>query len=155
MDFKNTIIIITSNVGAKRASNEKALGFNADENLNKKSIIEKELKKKFPPEFINRLDEIVYFNTLEEDSLKKIIKLELSKLNKRMNDIGYNLSYNDEITDYIYNIIEKEKENGARPILRAIQNEIENKITDEIIENGAKEKITISVENDGLKFESA
>lgn len=150
VDFKNTIILITSNVGAKRASNEKALGFNPDENLNKKSIIEKELKKKFPPEFINRLDEIVYFNNLEEDSLKKIIELELSKLEKRMEDIGHSFSYEDDVVSYIYNIIEKEKENGARPILRAIQNEIENKITDSIIENSIGNNFKISVKDNEI-----
>ena len=108
------------------------------------------MKKKFPPEFINRLDEIVYFNTLEEDSLKKIIVLELSKLEKRLQEIGYEFSYSEDVIEYIYNIIEKEKENGARPILRAIQNEIENKITDLIIENTLKNEFSVVVENNEI-----
>ena len=84
VDFKNTILILTSNVGAKNAANEKPLGFITDDTSNKRDIIEKELKNKFPPEFLNRLDEIVYFNSLTDDNLKDIVKLELKKLSDRL-----------------------------------------------------------------------
>ena len=135
VDFRNVILIMTSNVGAKKAASEKGIGFIVDDNLNKKDIIEKELRNKFPPEFINRLDEIVYFNTLTDDNLKAIIRLEIGKLQKKLGELGYSLEYKDNVVDYIFDIVAKQKEFGARPILRAIQSEIENKITDLIIEN--------------------
>lgn len=140
VDFKNTILILTSNVGAKDAANEKPLGFVTDNNLNKRDIIEKELKNKFPPEFLNRLDEIVYFNSLTDDNLKDIVKLELKKLSGRLEKIGYSVEYSDNVVDYIFKKIEPEKEYGARPIARAIQREIENKITDYILENECEGK---------------
>ena len=135
VDFRNVILIMTSNVGAKKASTEKGIGFIVDDNLNRKDIIEKELRNKFPPEFINRLDEIVYFNTLSDDNLKAIIRLEIGKLQKKLNELGHSLTYNDEVIDYIFKIISKQKEYGARPIIRAIQQEIENRITDLVIDN--------------------
>lgn len=134
VDFRNTIIILTSNVGAKRAANEKQMGFQTDDSDNKKSIIEKELKNRFPPEFINRIDEIVYFNQLTDKNLRDIAVLEIEKLKKRLADIGYGFEYDDTATDFIFNLAVKDKEYGARPIARAVRNEIENKITDKILQ---------------------
>ena len=135
VDFRNTILIMTSNVGAKRAASERGIGFAIDENANKKDIIEKELKKKFPPEFINRIDEVAYFNNLTDDNLKNIIRLELNKLVKKIESIGHSFVYDNDSVDYVFDIIAKQKEYGARPILRAIQSEFENKITDLLIDN--------------------
>ena len=135
VDFRNTIVILTSNVGTKKANQTHAFGFNPDEDANKKDIIEKELKKKFPPEFINRLDSIVYFNRLTDDNLKDIIKLELKKTVKKIEDIGHHIEYNQDVIENIFGIIAKEREYGARPIIRTICNEIENPITDLLIEN--------------------
>lgn len=136
IDFKNVIIIMTSNIGV-RSANEFAvgIGFNANTDKNKKDILKKELNKQFPPEFLNRIDDIVYFNELNNDNLKNIIKLELNKLNKRIKEIGYEISYSDETVDYLFNIVKNEKNFGARPIIRTIQDEIENVITDLILEN--------------------
>jgi ATP-dependent Clp protease ATP-binding subunit ClpC len=139
VDFTNTIILLTSNVGTKQASESRSIGFGGSDDENKREIIEKELKKKFPPEFINRLSDVVYFNSLTEDNLKKIIQIELEKLNKRLIDIKYTLKYSDEVINYILNYIKKDIEYGARPILRAIQELIENKITDLLLENDYKE----------------
>lgn len=139
VDFTNTIILLTSNVGTKQASESRSIGFGSNDNENKREIIEKELKKKFPPEFINRLSDVVYFNSLTEDNLKKIIQIELDKLNKRLIDIKYTLKYSDDVINYILNYIKKDIEYGARPILRAIQELIENKITDLLLENDYKE----------------
>lgn len=139
VDFTNTIILLTSNVGTKQASETRSIGFGGSDDENKREIIEKELKKKFPPEFINRLSDVVYFNSLTEDNLKKIIQIELAKLNKRLIDIKYTLKYSDEVINYILNYIKKDIEYGARPILRAIQELIENKITDLLLENDYKE----------------
>ena len=150
VDFKNTIILLTSNVGVKRALNERSIGFNKDSNLDKKEIIKKELKSKFPPEFINRIDNIIYYNELNEENLKSIIRLEISKLIDRLTNIGYKMTYQDSVIDYIFTIIEKEKEYGARPITRAIQNEIENKITDLILDNENIDNILVDVINGNI-----
>ena len=150
VDFKNTIILLTSNVGVKRALNEKSIGFNKDSNLDKKEIIKKELKSKFPPEFINRIDNIIYYNELNEENLKSIIRLEISNLIDRLTNIGYKMTYQDSVIDYIFTIIKKEKEYGARPITRAIQNEIENKITDLILDNENIDNILVDVINGNL-----
>ena len=150
VDFKNTIILLTSNVGVKRALNEKSIGFNKDSNLDKKEIIKKELKSKFPPEFINRIDNIIYYNELNEENLKSIIRLEISNLIDRLTNIGYKMTYQDSVIDYIFTIIKKEKEYGASPITRAIQNEIENKITDLILDNENIDNILVDVINGNL-----
>lgn len=150
VDFTNTIILLTSNVGTKQASETRSIGFGGSDDENKREIIEKELKKKFPPEFINRLSDVVYFNSLTEDNLKKIIQIELNKLNKRLIDIKYTLKYSDDVINYILNYIKKDIEYGARPILRAIQELIENKITDLLLEKDYKEwyEFNINIEDD-------
>ena len=141
VDFKNVIVIFTSNIGAKTASDfGKGIGFKEDVEANSKRILLKQLKNKFPPEFLNRVDDIIYFNSLTEDNLKQIIKLEIDKFEKKLNEIGYSVEYNDSVIDYIFNIVKDEKEYGARPIMRAIQDTIEDKITDALLamdyENG-------------------
>lgn len=141
VDFKNVIVIFTSNIGAKAASDfGKGIGFKEDESVNSKKILLKQLKNKFPPEFLNRVDDIIYFNQLTNDDIKKIIKLEISKFEKKLEDIGYTIEYDDDVIEYIFNIVSEEKEYGARPIIRAIQDTIEDKITDALLsgefENG-------------------
>ena len=136
VDFKNVIVIFTSNVGAKTASDfSKGIGFNENEAENSKRILLKQLKNKFPPEFLNRVDDVIYFNSLTEDNLKQIIKLEINKFENRLKEIGYFVNYGDDVVDYIFNIIKDEKEYGARPIMRAIQDTIEDVITDALLEN--------------------
>lgn len=133
VDFKNTIIILTSNVGTKKASQQRSFGFDSDDNINKKSIIEKELKDKFPPEFINRLDEIIYFNNLTDDNIRQIVTLDIKNLIMRMNKLNYSVSYTDDVIDVLFKLSIKDKEYGARPIKRIIKSYIEDKITDLII----------------------
>ena len=136
VDFKNVIVLFTSNAGAKAANDfGKGIGFQNDEEENQKRILLKQLKNKFPPEFLNRLDNVIYFNSLKDDDLRKIICLEISKLQKRMLEIGYTMTYDEGTVDHILNIVKEEKEYGARPIVRAIQDEIEDKITDLLLEN--------------------
>jgi ATP-dependent Clp protease ATP-binding subunit ClpC len=136
VDFKNVIVIFTSNIGAKVASDfGKGIGFTEDESVNSKRILLKQLKNKFPPEFLNRVDDIIYFNSLTEENIKDIIKIEINKLGNRLNNMGYFIIYNDSVVDYIFNIVKDEKEYGARPIMRAIQDSIENVITDTLLEN--------------------
>ena len=136
VNFKNVLIIMTSNIGVKQAAELGAgVGFNTNEAVNKKSIIEKQLKKTFTPEFLNRIDKIVYFNSLNDDNLKEIVTLEMEKLNKRLGNINYNIEYKDDTVKYIHAKAVKEKDFGARPIARLVQNEIEDKITDLLLEN--------------------
>ena len=140
VDFKNVIVLFTSNAGAKAANDfGKGIGFNTDEEDNQKRILLKQLKNKFPPEFLNRLDNVIYFNALKDDDLRKIIRLEISKLQERMLEIGYTLTYDDATVDYILDIVKEQKEYGARPIVRAIQDEIEDKVTDLLLENDYNE----------------
>ena len=123
-------------IGAKEAAEfGGGVGFVTDETKNKKSIIEKQLKQKFTPEFLNRIDKIVYFNTLTDDNLKDIVKLEINKFGKRLKEIKYNIKYDDSVVSYIHEQAIKQKEFGARPIIRLVQNNLEDAITDLILEN--------------------
>ena len=137
VDCKNLILIFTSNVGTKEAmENGNMIGFtNPGTDEHKKNILRKELKSKFAPEFINRIDEIIYFNTLKDNDFRQIIALELNKTVKKLEELGYKLEYDDTVIDYILEKIEPDKEYGARPIMRVIQEDIENKITDFILQN--------------------
>jgi ATP-dependent Clp protease ATP-binding subunit ClpC len=135
VDFKNVIVLFTSNIGAKTASDfGKGIGFNENEGENTKKILLKQLRNKFPPEFLNRLDDILYFNSLTNDNLREVIKIEINKLNKRVEELGYNLSYDTNVIEYIFDQIKDDKEFGARPIMRTIQDVIENEITDALLE---------------------
>lgn len=144
IDFKNVIIIMTSNVGAQEVSERNGgIGFNTDINkiINfEKSIFEKSIKKKFKPEFINRIDKIVYFNKLTDDNLKNIIKLEIDKFNQNLKETGYSLNKDiyKPITDIIMKDISKVSEYGARPINRKIQEVLVDKIVNYIINNEVK-----------------
>lgn len=136
VDFSNVIVLFTSNVGAKRASAfGGGIGFNTDVDKNTKNIMTKELKNQFPPEFLNRLDNIIYFNSLTQENLKSIIRIELDKLKENVKELGYVYEYGDKTIDFIYDKVSDELEYGARPIRRAIQENIEDKITDLILES--------------------
>jgi ATP-dependent Clp protease ATP-binding subunit ClpC len=136
VNFKNVIVLMTSNIGARKAAElGNGVGFVSSEDANKKSIIDKELKKKFTPEFINRLDQIVYFNSLSDDNLKDIVKLEINKFNKRLNSLEYSITYTDDVVTCIHTEALKSKEFGARPIIRLIQTSLEDKITDLMLTN--------------------
>lgn len=136
VDFKNVIVLFTSNVGAKTASEfGKGIGFKENEGENTRRILLKQLKNRFPPEFLNRLDDVIYFNNLSDDNLKRIIGLEMNKLQKKVKEIGFELSYDNESVDYLLNTVKEEKEYGARPVIRAIQDSVEDKITDLLLDN--------------------
>ena len=146
INFKNVMVLMTSNVGAKQASEQgKPLGFTQNENDNKRNIIEKQLKKKFAPEFLNRIDKIIYFNQLTDENLEKITVLELNKLVDRLKEIGYNLTYDDKVINHISKKAIQQKEYGARPILRIIQDDIEDKVTDIILSNENIKDINITI----------
>lgn len=150
VDFSNVIVIMTSNVGAKEASlRGKGVGFIKNEEMTG-DIIKNELKKKFKPEFINRIDNIIMFNNLNDDNLKQIISLELDNVIKRLKSINYNAdeSFKEEARKIVYNKLKEDNTQsdfGARPINRIIQHEIEDKITDFIIEHNPKEGYNITI----------
>jgi ATP-dependent Clp protease ATP-binding subunit ClpC len=136
INFKNTIIIMTSNIGLKEVQDfGTKIGFNDSETesaANSKSIIEKNLKKTFKPEFINRLDEIVYFNYLSQDDVIKIIELRLKDFENHLKEMGFTLKIDKKIKEFI---LEKgfNKLYGAREIQRTIQKYVEDPISDEML----------------------
>ena len=148
VNFKNTVIIMTSNIGAKQASEfGNGLGFstsNTDLNANKKAIINKELKKAFAPEFLNRIDDIVMFDRLNDDEIKQIISLEVKNLTKRLTENNYNVIFDESV---IEEISKKNREEGygARPIKRIIQNMCEDFIADEILKGTIKENTKVYI----------
>ena len=151
VDFKNTVIIMTSNLGARQVKDfGNGVGFGTEamksqEEKNIKSTIEKSLKKAFSPEFLNRVDEIVVFNSLEKDDIKKIINIELKKLKNRLKDLGYEINITSKATNFL---CEKgfDKKYGARPLKRAIQNYVEDLIAEEIVKSNIKEGIEIKID---------
>ena len=156
IDCHNCIFIMTSNIGTRKASElGNGVGFVDNSSSNKKSIIEKELKRKFTPEFLNRINKIVYFNDLTDDNLKDIVKLEINKFNNRLNNIEYNIEYTNDVIDYIHVEAIKKKEFGARPIIRLIQDNIEDKVTELMLEHDYEPNYTFhaSCENGTIKIE--
>lgn len=131
INFKNVIVLMTSNIGAQKALDfGKGIGFSQNKETNSKNIVEKELKHQFTPEFLNRIDKIVHFNTLSDDNLRDIVKLEINKFNTRLNRIGYSIECTDDVINKFHQQAIKQKEMGARPILRMIQDELEDNVTD-------------------------
>jgi ATP-dependent Clp protease ATP-binding subunit ClpC len=150
VNFTNTIIIMTSNIGAKRVSDfGGGVGFITSSNEQqksdvKKTIIQKALKQQFNPEFLNRIDDIILFNSLNEETLKKIILIEMNKLNSRLTDKGYKVSFDKTVINKIYELNTQE-EYGARPLKRIIQNLCEDFLSEEILKGNI-------VENEDIKL---
>lgn len=146
VDFKNTIIILTSNVGTRQLSEfGGGIGFGAD-NLDDKSSERtqmKALQRTFPPEFVNRLDNVVVFHSLNDETLAQILSLELRPLEQRLEAMGYKLHLKDETRQKLLEQ-SRDKQYGARPIKRAIQTLVEDPITDILLAGGRKSK-TITV----------
>ena len=138
IDFKNTIIIMTSKVGARQLKDfGQGVGFGTAAKIaqaedNSKSIIENALKKTFAPEFLNRIDDVIVFNSLEKEDINLIIEIELKKLYARIKDLGYILNLSDKAKAFI---ADKgfDKQFGARPLKRAIQKYVEDTLAEEII----------------------
>ena len=153
IDFRNTIIIMTSNIGARKLKDfGQGVGFGtsaktAQASDNSKSIIENALKKAFAPEFLNRIDDVMVFNTLEKEDINKIIDIELEKLILRIKDLGYELILTSKAKDYI---AEKgfDQQYGARPLKRAIQKYVEDTLAEEIITAHINEGDTITMDLD-------
>jgi ATP-dependent Clp protease ATP-binding subunit ClpC len=157
VNFTNTIVIMTSNVGAKKVSEfGGGVGFNtsgSDEQKYevRKTMIQKSLKQQFNPEFLNRIDDIILFNSLNEETLRKIVTIELGKLNNRLTDKGYKINFDKTITSRIYEL-NKQEEYGARPLKRIIQNLLEDFLSEEILKGNIKEneQITLKYKDENL-----
>lgn len=155
IDFRNTIIIMTSNIGARKLKDfGTGIGFGtssqkAQEDANARSVIENALKKSFAPEFLNRIDDVIVFNALEQEDINKIIDIELEKLLMRIDGLGYKLKLTKAAKTFI---AEKgfDKQYGARPLKRAIQKYIEDALAEEIITSKLKEgdKIVMDLDKD-------
>jgi len=158
IDFRNTIIIMTSNIGARQLKDFGAgVGFGTSSKVaqaddHAKGIIEGALKKSFAPEFLNRIDDIIVFNSLERKHIHSIIDIELDKLLNRISDLGYTLKLSDTAKDYI---ADKgfDKKYGARPLKRAIQKYIEDALAEEIVNSKLLEGDTITMDLDEKKNE--
>lgn len=148
IDFRNTIIIMTSNIGSRQLKDfGQGVGFGtaskeAQSESHAKGIIESALKKSFAPEFINRIDDVIIFNALELEHINLIIDIELEKLIKRIEEIGYKVKLSDKAKNFI---AEKgfDKQYGARPLKRAIQKYVEDILAEEIVASKLKEGNTI------------
>jgi negative regulator of genetic competence ClpC/MecB len=151
VDFRNTIIIMTSNIGARQVKEfGQGVGFStmaktAQAEEYERSVVEGALKKVFAPEFLNRIDDVVMFNALDKDNIKGIVEVELQKLLDRMKGLGYSLRITDKAKNFI---AEKgyDKQFGARPLKRTIQRFIEDEIAEKIVLGEVREGDTISVD---------
>ncbi|BFK15353.1 ATP-dependent Clp protease ATP-binding subunit [Blautia parvula] len=159
VDFKETIIIMTSNAGAQAIVAPKKLGFGAVEDEKQdyrrmKEGVMEEVKRMFKPEFLNRIDEIIVFHTLNKEEIKKIVGILMKDLIKRCRD---QMNITLKVRDSVKELIAKEgfdPKYGARPLKRAIQNKIEDVMAEEILEGKIKEgdEVTLGISKQGIKF---
>ena len=155
VDFKNVVVIFTSNVGTKAAMEfGNGIGFTKDKG-NEEKIMKRELKRNFPMEFINRLDEVIYFNSLSNNDIRRIISIELDKSISKFKHMGYELTYDDSVITHISDITSEDKDFGARPVLRAIEATVEDFLADQILDDKLDKKKThkIFFEKNTLKID--
>ena len=154
VDFKNTIIIMTSNIGSRQLKDfGTGVGFNtsareAERDALQRDVIEKSLKKAFAPEFLNRIDDIVYFNSLKRNDIHRIIDIELKGLFARIEQMGFGVEIDEQAKDFL---LRKgwDEQYGARPLKRAIQRYIEDDLADEIIKADILPGDTIAITTQG------
>jgi ATP-dependent Clp protease ATP-binding subunit ClpC len=136
INFKNTLIILTSNLGVKKLQDfGNGIGFSSNSYSNeeaKKQMLMKEMKNFFSPEFLNRLDDTIVFNSLSQEDIKKITDIELKRLVTRLTDMKYSISYDETLVDYLAKIGFDELY-GARPLKRAIQDKVEDLLSEEVL----------------------
>jgi ATP-dependent Clp protease ATP-binding subunit ClpC len=160
INFKNCLIIMTSNLGIKKLQEFGAgVGFSTSQNTfaieeNRKNLLQKEMKNFFSPEFLNRIDDIVIFNSLKEDEIEKIANIELVKLKNRLSEMKYDISFDENVIKYISKNGFDELY-GARPLKRAIQDKLEDFISDEVLKGTIVEggQYTISIKDDNVTLE--
>ena len=159
INFKNCVIIMTSNIGVKKLEEfGGGIGFKATntyiEEEYKRDMLKKELKKFFAPEFLNRIDEIIVFNGLKKEQIFEIVKIELSKLQSRLQGRKYQIVFDESIVDFISEVGFDENY-GARPLKRAIQDKIEDYISEEVLKGSIKEETdyTLTVVDGNIQIE--
>lgn len=160
VNFKNTVIIMTSNVGATAIEKKNTLGFSSrnekelKEYERMKEIVNSELKIMFKPEFLNRVDDIIVFSKLKEEDILKITEILLNKLKNRLKNIDFDIDYSKKLVKKLSEM-GYDKLYGARPLERIIKKELENKIADEILKNEilSDEKLFIDVKRGNIVFE--
>ena len=153
INFKNCLIIMTSNIGVKKLQDfGTGIGFtnSYSSEEQKKEILKKELKNYFSPEFLNRIDDTIVFNSLKEDEIKKIVEIELNKLVKRLSDIKLNFKFDNKLVSHIAKVGFDETY-GARPIKRAIQDQIEDLVSEEVLNGNVLEETNYSLSVKGDK----
>jgi ATP-dependent Clp protease ATP-binding subunit ClpC len=157
INFKNTLIILTSNLGVKKFQEfGVGIGFGSNSYSNeeaKKQMLMKEMKNFFAPEFLNRIDDTIMFNTLSEEDIKKITRLELDRLMARLVDMKYKITYDETLVEYISKI-GYDATYGARPMKRAIQDKVEDFLSEEVLTGRMIEGKTynILVNNEEVKI---
>ena len=152
INFRNTMIIMTSNLGVKKLQDfGTGIGFGSSKYSNdekKKEVLMKEMKNFFSPEFLNRIDDIITFNSLNDESIKKIAEIEMKKLFSRLTDMNYKINYDQSVIDFISKV-GYDDTYGARPLKRAIQDKIEDLISEEVLKGNIKENTNYKVIVDG------
>ncbi len=152
INFKNTLIILTSNLGVKKLQDfGTGIGFGTSAYGNeeaKKQVLMKEMKNFFSPEFINRIDDTIVFNSLSKEDIKKITEIELKKLIGRLEDMNYKVSYDETLVEYLSKVGFDELY-GARPLKRAIQDKIEDLLSEEVLTGKMLENKNYKLKVDG------
>jgi ATP-dependent Clp protease ATP-binding subunit ClpC len=152
INFKNTLIILTSNLGVKKLQDfGTGIGFSSNSYSNeesKRQILMKEMKNFFSPEFINRIDDTIVFNSLSQENIKKITEIELNKLTARLADMKYKITYDETLVDYLAKVGFDELY-GARPLKRAIQDKVEDLLSEEVLTGKMVEGKTYNIKVDG------
>src|SRR5204862_235892 len=137
VNFKNTIIIMTSNIGARFIQKKASMGFQTSDlavmDKSVQDMVLSEVKRTFNPEFINRVDELIVFEALADDDLRRIMALLVDQLNENLKDRKLQISLTGEVVDWIIEITCKDRSYGARPLRRAIQRYVEDPLSEELI----------------------
>ena len=157
INFKNTLIILTSNLGVKKLQEfGSGIGFSNNSYSNeerKKEVLMKEMKNFFSPEFLNRIDDTIVFNSLSKEDIKKITDIELKKLIQRLSEMKYKISYDESLVEYLSKIGYDELY-GARPLKRAIQDKVEDLLSEEVLLGNLIEgkSYQLKVEEDSVRL---
>ena len=153
VDFKNTVIIMTSNIGTRQLKDfGRGIGFTAHSMENDKEyaqgVIKKALNKSFSPEFLNRIDEVITFDQLSPEAIERILDIELEALNARLQNLGYAMVVDDEVKRFL---IKKgyDLQYGARPLKRVIQSNLEDKLCEWLVKSGEEQNCTLHIRLEG------
>ena len=157
IDFKNTVVIMTSNIGTKLLQKDVSLGFQQggqeDTRKRKRDGVLEELRKAFSPEFLNRVDEVLVFHSLEKEHLHKIIDIQLLEIHKRLREQGLELEISEDVKNFL---IEEgyQPQYGARPMRRAIQKHLSDPLSDELIKGRFRHgrRVNVVLRDDVLEF---